>query len=251
MKDDIRIGLAEALGTAVLVIGGAGTAIFATGVFDAGLSVGILGVSLAFGFSLLTMAYLIGRISGCHINPAVTIGMIVARKLELARSAPYFVGQFAGGIIGAALIALILVGTDGYLGLAQDAGFASNGYDEHSPAGFGLLSVALIEIIVTAVFVLIVLGTTNEIGVPKGFGPIAAGIGLALVHMISIPVSNTSVNPARSLGTAVFQGDWALGQVWAFLLFPAIGALLAGVIWVLHETWAAEPEPDGGADPLA
>ncbi len=251
LNEDIRIGLAEALGTAVLVLGGAGTAIFATGTFDEGLSVGILGVSLAFGFSLLTMAYLIGRISGCHINPAVTIGMLVARKLDVARSAPYFIGQFAGGIIGAALIALILVGTEGALGLAQDAGFAANGYGAHSPAGFDLLSVALIEIVVTAVFVLIVLGTTNELGVPKGFGPIAAGIGLALVHMISIPVSNTSVNPARSLGTAVFQGDWAIGQVWAFLLFPAIGALLAGVIWVLHETWATEPEPDGGADPLA
>jgi aquaporin Z len=233
MTDDMRIGIAEAIGTAVLVIGGPGTAIFATGTFDAGLDVGILGVSLAFGFSLLCMAYLIGRISGCHINPAVTIGMIATGKLDAAKSAPYFVGQFLGGIAGAGVIALALSGTDGYFTAAQDAGFASNGFGDHSPGGFDLLSVAIIEIVVTAVFVLIVLGTTDEDGVPKGFGPIAAGIGLALAHMISIPVSNTSVNPARSLATAVYQGDWALGQVWAFIVFPALGALLAGAAWLV------------------
>ena len=233
MNSDMRIGISEAIGTAVLVIGGPGTAIFATGAFGNGLNVGILGVSLAFGLSLLCMAYLIGRISGCHINPAVTIGMIGARKLEAAKSAPYFVGQFVGGIVGAGLIALILSGTDGYLSQAQDGGFASNGYGIHSPGGFDLLSVALIEIIVTAVFVLIVLSTTNEDGVPNGFGPIAAGLGLTLVHMVSIPVSNTSVNPARSLATAVFQGDWALGQVWAFIVFPAIGAALAAAVWMV------------------
>ena len=131
------------------------------------------------------------------------------------------------------MIALILSGTDGYFSQAQDAGFASNGYGSHSPGGFDLLSVAIIEIVVTAIFVLIVLGTTNERGVPNGFGPIAAGLGLALVHMVSIPVSNTSVNPARSLATAVFQGDWALGQVWAFIVFPAIGAAVAGGIWMI------------------
>lgn len=245
MNDDIRIGLAEAIGTAVLVIGGAGTAIFATGVFAEGQSVGILGVALAFGLSLLTMAYLIGRISGCHINPAVTIGMLATGKLALARSAPYFLGQFAGGLVGAGLLALVLLGTDGYLAMAQDAGFAANGYGAHSPAGFDLASVALVEMLVTAVFVLIVLGTTDERGVPRGFGPIAAGLGLALVHMISIPVSNTSVNPARSLATAVFQGDWALGQVWAFLLFPAIGALLAGGIWLVIESRSTRAEEDG------
>ncbi len=233
MNDNVRIPVAEALGTAVLVIGGPGTAIFATGGFADGLDVGILGVSLAFGFSLLCMAYLIGRISGCHINPAVTIGMIATKKLDAAKSAPYFIGQFVGGVVGAGIIALVLSGTDGYLSRAQDAGFASNGWGEHSPGGFDLLSVAIVEIVVTAVFVLIVLGTTDESGVPKGFGPIAAGLGLTLVHMISIPVSNTSVNPARSLATAVFQGDWALGQVWAFILFPAIGALLAGALWMV------------------
>ena len=250
MNDDIRIGLAEALGTAILVMGGAGTAIFATGTFAESQTVGILGVALAFGFSLLAMAYLIGRVSGCHINPAVTIGMLTARKLAPGRSVPYFVGQFAGGIVGAGLIALTLMGTADYFSQAQAAGFASNGYGEHSPAGFDLLSVALIEVLVTAVFVLIVLGTTNEHGVPKGFGPIAAGFGLALVHMISIPVSNTSVNPARSLATALFQGDWALSQVWAFFLFPAIGALLAGGIWLVvgHRPTTLE---ESGADPLA
>ncbi len=233
MDNDVRTGLAEAIGTAILVIGGPGTAIFATGGFDAGLSVGILGVSLAFGLSLMCMAYLIGRISGCHINPAVTIGMIATKKLDAAKSVPYFVGQFVGGVIGAGLIALVLSGTDGFMSRAQDAGFASNGYGDHSPSGFDLMSVAIIEIVVTAVFVLIVLATTDENGVPKGFGPIAAGFGLALVHMISIPVSNTSVNPARSLATAVFQGDWALGQVWAFIVFPAIGAVVAGAIWLV------------------
>jgi len=238
MDDKIRIPLAEAIGTAFLVIGGPGTAIFATGGFlTKGVppaqspSVGILGVAFAFGLSLLCMAYLIGRISGCHINPAVTIGMLVTKKIDAAKAAPYMIGQFVGGIIGAGILALILSGTDGYFQRAQDAGFASNGYGAHSPGGFDLLSVAIIEIVVTAIFVLIVLGTTDENGVPKGFGPIAAGFGLMLVHLISIPVSNTSVNPARSLATAVFQGDWALGQVWAFIVFPAIGAALAGAIW--------------------
>jgi aquaporin Z len=234
MDDTVRIPIAEAFGTAALVIGGPGTAILA------GAQVGVLGVSLAFGLSLLCMAYLIGRISGCHINPAVTIGMLVTKKLDAAKAAPYFIAQFVGGIVGAGIIALILSGTDGFLSEAQDAGFASNGFGDHSPAGFDLLSVAIIEIVVTAIFVLIVLGTTDENGVPKGFGPIAAGFGLALVHLISIPVSNTSVNPARSLGTAVFQGDWALGQVWAFIVFPAIGALLAGGLWSVHGPQRAE-----------
>ena len=242
MNENIRTPLAEAIGTMVLVIGGPSTAIFATGGFDEGLSVGILGVSLAFGLSLLCMAYLIGRISGCHINPAVTIGMIMAKKIDVAKSAPYFIGQFVGGIVGAGIIALTLSGTDGYLSAAQDAGFASNGYGEHSPAGFDLLSVAIIEIVLSAVFVLIVLGTTTTKGVPTGFGPIAAGLGLTLVHLVSIPVSNTSVNPARSLATAVFQGDWALGQVWAFILFPVIGAVIAGAVWMV----IGEPETSDG-----
>ena len=232
MNENTRIGIVEALGTMILVIGGPGTAIFATGGFNAGLSVGILGVALAFGISLVCMAYLIGHISGCHINPAVTVGMIVTKKLDAAKSPPYFVGQVVGGLVGAGILALILSGTSGYLSQAQDAGFASNGYGEHSPAGFDLVSVAIIEIVVTAIFVLIVLATTNSVGVPAGFGPIAAGLGLALVHLISIPVSNTSVNPARSIATAVFHGDWALGQLWAFIVFPLIGAAVSGAIWI-------------------
>jgi aquaporin Z len=242
MNENTRIGLVEAIGTMILVIGGPGTAIFATGGFNAGLSVGILGVALAFGISLLCMAYLIGHISGCHINPAVTVGMIVTKKLDAAKSAPYFVGQVVGGLVGAGILALILSGTSGYLSQAQDAGFASNGYGEHSPAGFDLVSVAIIEIVVTAIFVLIVLATTNSAGVPAGFGPIAAGLGLTLVHLISIPVSNTSVNPARSIATAVFQGDWALGQVWAFIVFPLIGAAVAGGIWIAVAAPDASPE---------
>jgi len=233
MNQTTRLVLAEGIGTAILVIGGPGTAIFATGTFNQGLSVGILGVALAFGLSLMTMAYLIGRISGCHINPAVTLGMVMTKKLEPAKAVPYWIAQVVGGIVGAGLLALILSGTNGYLDLAQNAGFASNGYGAHSPAQFDLMSVAIIEIVVTAVFVLIVLGTTDESGVPKGFGPIAAGFGLALVHMVSIPVSNTSVNPARSIATAVFQGDWALGQVWAFIVFPLIGAVIAGALWMV------------------
>ena len=233
MNEHARTGIVEAIGTAVLVIGGPGTAIFATGAYNEGLSVGILGVSLAFGLSLLCMAYLIGRITGCHINPAVTLGMILTGKLDAAKSAPYFVGQVLGGIAGAAIIFLALTGTDGYLDIAQDGGFASNGYGEHSPGGFDLLSVAILEIVISTIFVLIVLGTTDSSGVPHGFGPIAAGLGLTLVHLISIPVSNTSVNPARSIATAVFQGDWALGQVWAFIVFPLVGALLAGAIWLV------------------
>ena len=166
MDDNVRIPIAEAFGTAVLVIGGPGTAIFATGLFNEDLDVGALGVAIAFGFSLLCMAYLIGRISGCHINPAVTIGMVMAKKLEPAKSIPYFVAQFVGGIVGAGIIALTLSGTEGFMSRAQDAGFASNGYGTHSPGGFDLVSVAIIEIVVTAVFVLIVLGTTSIKGVP-------------------------------------------------------------------------------------
>ena len=233
MNQTTRVVLAEGIGTAVLVIGGPGTAIFATGGFNEGLNLGILGVAFAFGLSLLCMAYLIGRISGCHINPAVTVGMLLARKHPPGKAAPYVAAQVVGGIVGAGLLALILSGTEGYFAAAQDAGFASNGYGSHSPAGFDLLSVAIIEIVVTAIFVLIVLGTTDESGVPKGFGPIAAGLGLTLVHMISIPVSNTSVNPARSIATAVFQGDWALGQVWAFIVFPIIGAAVAAGLWMV------------------
>lgn len=260
MNESARIGIVEAIGTGVLVIGGAGTAIFATGgfgpvdleggegdegllsLFSGGPSVGILGVALAFGISLLCMAYLIGRVTGCHINPAVTVGMIVTKKLSAAKSAPYFVGQVVGGLIGAGILALILSGTSGYLSQAQDAGFASNGFGENSPGGFDLMSVAIIEIVVTAIFVLIVLATTNSSGVPNGFGPVAAGVGLTLVHLISIPVSNTSVNPARSIATAVFQGDWALGQVWAFIVFPIIGAALAGAIWIAIDTPDSTPE---------
>ena len=244
MNNTMRTALAEGIGTAVLVIGGAGTAIFATGGFNAGLSVTILGVAFAFGLSLLCMAYLIGRISGCHVNPAVTVGMLVTRKLEPAKAAPYIIAQVVGGIIGAGLLALILIGTENYFSTAQDAGFASNGYGTHSPAGFDLLSVAVAEIVASAIFVLIVLATTDESGVPKGFGPIAAGLGLTLVHMILIPISNASVNPARSIATAVFQGDWALGQVWAFIVFPVIGAVLAGAIWIV-----VGPQPTTVATP--
>ena len=230
MNDNIRIPIAEALGTAILVIGGPGTAIFATGGFNEGLNVGALGVAFAFGLSLLCMAYLIGRISGCHINPAVTIGMIMAKKLDAAKSAPYFIGQFVGGIIGAGIIALTLSGTDGFLSRAQDAGFASNGYGEHSPGGYSMTAALVCEVVMTMFFLIIILGATDQ-RAPAGFAPIAIGLALTLIHLISIPVTNTSVNPARSTGVALFVGDWAVAQLWLFWLAPIAGAVLGAMVY--------------------
>lgn len=220
--------VAESFGTFWLVLGGCGSAVLAAAFPEVGI--GLHGVSLAFGLTVLTMAFAIGHISGCHLNPAVSIGLWAGGRFPARELLPYIAAQVIGGIVAGGVLYLIATGKAGF---DVSAGFASNGYGEHSPGGFDLLSVAIFEIVVTAIFVLIVLGTTDENGVPKGFGPIAAGFGLALVHMISIPVSNTSVNPARSLATAVFQGDWALGQVWAFIVFPAIGAAVAGGLWMV------------------
>ena len=226
-----RLAIAEALGTAVLVIGGPGTAIFATGTAKPGLTVGILGVALAFGLALMVMAYTIGNISGCHINPAVTLGLLVVGKIEAATAAIYIAAQIVGGIIGAAFIYLVAAGGhNDFLQRAKDAGFASNGYGVHSPGGFNLAAVAATEIVLTAVFVMIVASTSRR-SFPAGFTGLSIGFALTLIHLISIPISNTSVNPARSIATAVFQGDWALGQLWAFIVFPTIGGLLGGAIW--------------------
>jgi aquaporin Z len=222
MSNSVRIAVAEAIGTAILVIGGPGTAILA------GEDVGTLGVSLAFGFSLLCAAYAIGSISGCHINPAVTIGSWVLGKTRASLVPFYVVGQVVGGLVGALAIFVIANGRPGFN--AEESGFASNGWANHSPGGYDFGAMVVTEIVLTGLFVLVVL-TTSRKSMAIGFTGITVGLMLALVHLVSIPVDNTSVNPARSLATAVFQADWALEQLWAFIVFPLIGGILAGVAW--------------------
>lgn len=236
VKDNnVKIFIAELIGTMVLVLGGCGTAVLATGGFpitkdgSAGLSVGILGVAIAFGLSLLVMAYAIGPISGCHINPAVTLGMIIAKKTRASMIIIYWPAQIVGGLIGAIVIKVIASGVNNWKMGSDPGAFATNGYGDHSPGGFSLPSVAVAEIVFTALFVLVVIHTTrNDFAV--GFGGIAAGLMLTLVHLISIPVDNTSVNPARSFAVAIIKGGFALDQVWAFIVFPLIGAIIAAVI---------------------
>jgi aquaporin Z len=222
MSENVRLTIAEAIGTAILIIGGPGTAILA------GDEVGTLGVAFAFGFSLLCAAYLIGNISGCHINPAVTVGAWVLGKVKTGLVPFYIVGQVVGGVLGALVIFVIANGRDGFS--AETSGFASNGWADHSPGGYDFLAMAVVEIVLTALFVLVVLSTSRR-SMPVGFTGIAVGLMLALVHLVSIPVDNTSVNPARSLSTAVFQGHWALEQLWAFIVFPLVGAVLAAFTW--------------------
>lgn len=233
MKDNkVKIFVAEAIGTMVLVLGGVGTAVLATGAFpvgsEEGLNVGVLGVAFAFGLSLLVMAYTIGSISGCHINPAVTLGLVIAKKCRGSLLPLYWAAQVTGAVIGALFIKVIAGGAKGFdIG---ETSFATNGYGSLSPGGFSLGAVALAEILFTAIFVLVVIQTTRK-GFPSGFGPISAGLALTLVHLISIPVSNTSVNPARSFGPALIKEGSALNdQLWAFVLFPLIGAIIAGLI---------------------
>lgn len=215
----------------VLVLGGCGTAILATGAFptdgDGSLNVGILGVSFAFGLSLLVMAYAIGSISGCHINPAVTLGLVIAKKTKTSLLPVYWAAQAAGAIVGAILIKIIAGGVKDWN--IKNSTFATNGFGDHSPGGFPLSSVAVAEVLFTAIFVLIVIHTTRK-DFPIGFGGITAGLALTLIHLISIPVSNTSVNPARSLGVALMKGGDPLSQLWAFWVFPLIGAILAALI---------------------
>lgn len=241
MKDNtVKIFLAELIGTMVLVLGGCGTAVLATGAFPtdaeggAGLSVGILGVAIAFGLTVLVMAYAIGPISGCHINPAVTLGMVIAKKTKTSMLPIYWVAQVVGGIVGALVIKIIASGVKDWKmpGDSVAGGFATNGYGKLSPGGFSLSAVAICEVVLTALFVLVVIHTTRK-DFAKGFGGIAAGLMLTLVHLISIPVSNTSVNPARSLGVALFKGGDALSQqLWAFWVFPLVGAIIGGLIAV-------------------
>jgi aquaporin Z len=219
-----RLG-AEFLGTFWLVLGGCGSAVLAAAY--PGLGIGFVGVSLAFGLTVLTMAYAIGHISGCHLNPAVSAGLVVAGRFKASELAPYVIAQVAGAIAAAFLLRYIASGAAGF-DLA--GGLASNGYGEHSPGHYSLQSALAMEIVMTFFFLLIILGATDK-RAPAGFAPIAIGLGLTLIHLISIPVTNTSVNPARSTGPALVVGDWALSQLWLFWVAPLVGAALAGLVY--------------------
>ncbi|MFW5450354.1 MAG: aquaporin Z [Methylophagaceae bacterium] len=221
---------AEFIGTFWLVLGGCGSAVLAAGFPDVGI--GLLGVSLAFGLTVLTMAFAIGHISGCHLNPAVSFGLWSGGRFSAAELGPYIFAQVAGGIAAAAVLYVIATGQAGF---DVTAGFASNGYGEHSPGGYSLTAALVTEIVMTFMFLIIILGATDK-RAPQGFAPIAIGFALTLIHLISIPVTNTSVNPARSTGVAIFQGDWAISQLWLFWLAPIVGAILAGIVYKWFES---------------
>lgn len=215
--------IAELIGTFWLVFASLGAAHFAAGVEGVGL--GWLGVSLAFGLTIVTMAYTIGHISGCHLNPAVSIGLLLAGRFEGKELIPYIISQVIGAILGAGALYLIASGhADGF-----NAEAIANGYGEHSPKGYSMVAVLIGEVIFTAIFLLIIIGSTSE-RAPAGFAPIAIGFTLTLIHMSMIPVSNCSVNPARSIGTAIFAGDWAISQLWMFIVAPIAGAVLGATI---------------------
>lgn len=216
---------AEFIGTFWLVLGGCGSAVLAAGFPDVGI--GLLGVSLAFGLTVLTMAYAIGHISGCHLNPAVSIGLWSGGRFPANELGPYIVAQVAGSLAGAAILYVI---ASGQAGFDASAGFASNGYGDHSPGGYSMTAALVAEIVMTFMFLVIILGATDK-RAPQGFAPIAIGLGLTLIHLISIPVTNTSVNPARSTGVAIFQGDWAISQLWLFWAAPIVGAIIAGFVY--------------------
>lgn len=216
---------AEFLGTFWLTFGGCGSAVLAAGVPDVGI--GWLGVSFAFGLTVLTMAYAIGHISGCHLNPAVSVGLMVGKRFPAAELVPYVVAQVVGAIAGAAVLYVIASGATGF---SLQNGFASNGYGEHSPGNYSLLAGFVAEVVLTFFFLMIILGATDS-RAPAGFAPIAIGLGLTLIHLIGIPVTNLSVNPARSTGPAVFVGGWAIAQLWLFWVAPIIGAAVAGLCY--------------------
>jgi len=228
MSERLRIAFAEAIGTMILVVGGPGTAVLATGAFFSTNSVGELGVAIAFGLSLLCAWYAIGSISGCHINPAVTAGLWAVGKTKSGEVPYYVVGQVVGGLVGALVIFVIAHGHAGFD--AKASGFASNGYGAHSPGGFKLPAVILTEVVFSALFVFVIASTCRK-SMPFGFNGVAVGLMLTLIHLITIPVDNTSVNPARSFATAVFQHGWALNQVWVFIVFPLAGGVIGGTTW--------------------
>jgi aquaporin Z len=216
---------AEFFGTFWLVLGGCGSAVLAATFPD--LGIGFLGVALAFGLTVLTMAFAIGHISGCHLNPAVSIGLWAGGRFPANQLAPYIVSQVLGAIVAGGVLYVIASGNANF---NVSAGFASNGYGAHSPGGYSLLAALVTEVVMTMMFLLIILGSTDT-RAPQGLAPIAIGLGLTLIHLISIPVTNTSVNPARSTGVALFVGDWALYQLWLFWLAPIVGALLGAAIY--------------------
>src|SRR6476620_8517569 len=226
---------AEFLGTFWLVLGGCGSAVLAAKF--PGVGIGLLGVSFAFGLNVLTMAFAIGHISGCHLNPAVTLGLVAAGRFRLAESPGYIIAQVLGGIVGALILFLIASGAKDF---SLAGGFAANGYGEHSPGGYTVASGLVAEVVMTFFFMLIILGATAK-RAPAGFAPIAIGLCLTLIHLISIPITNTSVNPARSTGPALFAGGWALEQLWLFWLAPLIGATFAGIAYRVIS--ADEPAP--------
>jgi aquaporin Z len=239
-----RIG-AEFLGTFWLVFAGCGAAVLAGVVLTPDkvpVGIGYLGVALAFGLTVLTMAFAVGHVSGGHFNPAVTIGLAVAKRIEWKWVPTYIVTQIVAASAAGAVLLAIASGKDGFS--AHDSGFASNGYGDRSPGGYSLLACAIVEIVLTAFFLYVILGATDD-RAPKGFAPIAIGLALTLIHLVGIPVTNTSVNPARSLGVAWFAGGSALGQVWLFIVAPIVGAAIAGISYAAI-TGARAPEFDEG-----
>lgn len=220
---------AEFIGTFWLVLGGTGSAVLAAGI--PGVGIGYLGVALAFGLTVLTMVYAIGPISGCHLNPAVSIGLWAGGRFEAKELAPYIIAQVLGAIVASGVLYLIASGSAGF---SLSDGFASNGYGEHSPGGYSMKSGFITEVVMTLMFLFVILGATHK-KAPAGFAGIAIGLALTLIHLISIPITNTSVNPARSTGPALFVGDWAIDQLWLFWLAPIVGAIIAGFIWKWFE----------------
>jgi aquaporin Z len=233
--DMTRRCAAEFMGTFWLVLGGCGSAVLAAAF--PGLGIGLLGVALAFGLTVLTMAFAIGHISGCHLNPAVSIGLCVGRRFDAKDLFPYVVSQVLGALLAGAVLYLIASGEAGF---DVSAGFASNGYDTHSPGGYSLLAALVTEIVMTMMFLVVILGATDR-RAPQGLAPIAIGLALTLIHLISIPVTNTSVNPARSTGVALFVGGWAVSQLWLFWMAPIVGGILGGAM--CNGLFEAAPAP--------
>ena len=216
---------AEFFGTFWLVLGGCGSAVLAAAF--PGVGIGLHGVSLAFGLTVLTMAYAIGHISGCHLNPAVSIGLVAGARFPASKLPGYIVAQVLGAIVAGGILYLIASGKTGF---STAGGFASNGYDSHSPGGYTMMAALVCEVVMTAFFLFVIMGATDK-RAPAGFAPIAIGLCLTLIHLISIPVTNTSVNPARSTGVAVYVGDWALGQLWLFWVAPIVGAVIGALVY--------------------
>jgi aquaporin Z len=226
---------AEFIGTLWLVLGGCGSAVLAASF--PGLGIGFAGVALAFGLTVLTMAFAIGHVSGCHLNPAVSVGLCAGGRFPAKDLLPYIIAQVLGGIAGAAILYVI---ASGHAGFDLAAGFASNGYGEHSPGGYSLAAALVTEIVMTFFFLFVIMGATHG-SAPTGFAPIAIGLCLTLIHLISIPVTNTSVNPARSTGPALIHGGWALSQLWLFWVAPLIGGALGGIVY----RWVSDQRPNG------